>query len=217
MSACRFLIHKVLIRGCLLYIKSIIRCYQKREFSKSLNPRSLEGGGGVNPSIFLALNFCSLTDCQKLWHNCSLFVNTLIKWRHRWRLHRKKSRNFSLETYKILTTSQWIRSISWISTAKWCFPVNLRHKSENLNKIWKFENPRWRPPLTSFIWLLLPWKPIRHQVVLLNWKYKWSLLCVPNFKSIGRIVSKVEGGGASWVKILFHFLFLLVKCITPLV
>ena len=35
-------------------------------------------GGGVKltpPSIFLALNFCSLTDCQKLWHNCSLFVN----------------------------------------------------------------------------------------------------------------------------------------------
>ena len=37
------------------------------------------GGGGVKltpPSIFLALNFCSLTDCQKLWYNCSLFVNT---------------------------------------------------------------------------------------------------------------------------------------------
>ena len=36
-------------------------------------------GGGVKltpPSIFLALNFCSLTDCQKLWYNCSLFVNT---------------------------------------------------------------------------------------------------------------------------------------------
>ena len=36
-------------------------------------------GGGVKltpPAIFLALNFCSLTDCQKLWHNCSLFVNT---------------------------------------------------------------------------------------------------------------------------------------------
>ena len=28
------------------------------------------------PSIFLALNFCSLTDYQKLWHNCSLFVKT---------------------------------------------------------------------------------------------------------------------------------------------
>ena len=28
------------------------------------------------PSIFLVLNFCSLTDCQKVWHNCSLFVNT---------------------------------------------------------------------------------------------------------------------------------------------
>ena len=44
------------------------------------NPRSrsLEGGGVklTPPSIFLALNFCSLTDCQKLWHNCSLFVNT---------------------------------------------------------------------------------------------------------------------------------------------
>ena len=43
------------------------------------NPRSLEGGGGMKltpPSIFLALNFCSLTDCQKLWHNCSLFENT---------------------------------------------------------------------------------------------------------------------------------------------
>ena len=36
-----------------------------------------DGGGGQidpPPSIFLALNFCSLTDCQKLWHNCSLFV-----------------------------------------------------------------------------------------------------------------------------------------------
>ena len=40
---------------------------------------TLKGGGGGEidpPSIFLALNFCSLTDCQKLWHNCSLFVNT---------------------------------------------------------------------------------------------------------------------------------------------
>ena len=29
------------------------------------------GGGGLD---FLALNFCSLTDYQKLRHNCSLFV-----------------------------------------------------------------------------------------------------------------------------------------------
>ena len=92
--------------------------------------------------------------------------------------------NISLETYQILTTSQWIRPISCISTPKCCFPVNLRHKSEN---------PRWRPPVTSSIWLLLPWKPIRDHVVSLNWKYKWSLLCVPNFKSIGWIMSKVEG------------------------
>ena len=27
------------------------------------------------PSIFLALNFCCSNDCQKLWNNCSLFVN----------------------------------------------------------------------------------------------------------------------------------------------
>ena len=42
---------------------------------------TLEGIRGFNPtppptSIFLALNFCSLTDYQKLWHNCSLFVKT---------------------------------------------------------------------------------------------------------------------------------------------
>ena len=80
-------------------------------------------------------------------------------------------------------------------TAKCCFPVNLRYKSENLNKIWKFKNPRWRPPVTFFIWLLLQWKPIRYHGVTLNWKYRWSLLYVPNFKSIGWIVSKVEGGG----------------------
>ena len=48
---------------------------------KIVNPRSLEeGGGGVKltstPSIILALNFCSLADCQKLWHNCPLFVKT---------------------------------------------------------------------------------------------------------------------------------------------
>ena len=51
----------------------------KTEQNVIVNPRSLEGGGiqiDPTPSTFLALNFCSLTDCQKLWHNCSLFVNT---------------------------------------------------------------------------------------------------------------------------------------------
>ena len=53
----------------------------KQQGNYHLNPRSLEGGGGGGgqidpPWIFLALKFCSLTDCQKLWHNCSLFVNT---------------------------------------------------------------------------------------------------------------------------------------------
>ena len=37
-----------------------------------------------------------------------------------------------------------------ISTAKWRFLVILKYKSEKLNKIWKFKNPRWQPPLTSF-------------------------------------------------------------------
>ena len=41
-----------------------------------LNPKSHEGVNLTPPTIFLALNFCSFTDCQKLWHNCSLFVNT---------------------------------------------------------------------------------------------------------------------------------------------
>ena len=34
------------------------------------------GGSDCHPSLFLAFNFCSLTDYQKLWYNCSLFVNT---------------------------------------------------------------------------------------------------------------------------------------------
>ena len=38
-------------------------------------------------------------------------------------------------------------------------------------------------------------KPIRHHVVSLNWKYKWSLLYIASFMSIGWIVSKVEEGG----------------------
>ena len=37
---------------------------------------ALRGQIDPPPSIFLALNFYSLTDSQKLWHNCSLFVNT---------------------------------------------------------------------------------------------------------------------------------------------
>ena len=45
-------------------------------------PRSLERAGGGRGKVttleFLALNFCCLNDCQKLWSNCtcSLFFNT---------------------------------------------------------------------------------------------------------------------------------------------
>ena len=57
----------------------LVTTSQRRAFiddKLSINPRGLEWGQIDPPSIFLALNFCSLTDCQKLWHNCSLFVNT---------------------------------------------------------------------------------------------------------------------------------------------
>ena len=49
-------------------------------FSRRLLGLTLEvlrGGSQIDTlSIFLALNFCSFTDCQKLWHNCCLLVNT---------------------------------------------------------------------------------------------------------------------------------------------
>ena len=46
-----------------------------------VGPKSLEGtgGGGEGEKTgFLALNFCCLADCQKLWYNCSFFVNTFF-------------------------------------------------------------------------------------------------------------------------------------------
>ena len=46
----------------------------------SLTLESIGDGGGSNLtpplSVFLALNLYSLTDYQKLWNNCSLFVKT---------------------------------------------------------------------------------------------------------------------------------------------
>ena len=48
--------------------------------------------------------------------------------------------NFALETNKILTTSQWIRPILWISTAKCCFSRQSeaqKWKFEQNLKIWK--------------------------------------------------------------------------------
>ena len=47
--------------------------------NKNLTLEGIRGEGGNQsdpPSIFFALNFCSLTEYQKLWHNCSLFVKT---------------------------------------------------------------------------------------------------------------------------------------------
>ena len=45
----------------------------------SLTLEGIKGGGGCQsepPSIFLALNFCSMADYQNLWRNFSLFIKT---------------------------------------------------------------------------------------------------------------------------------------------
>ena len=49
---------------------------EKRE-KDILTLEALRGGGQINSPRFFWLfkNFYSLTECQKLWHNCSLFVN----------------------------------------------------------------------------------------------------------------------------------------------
>ena len=43
-----------------------------------LTPETSRGQGKIDPfpSIVLALNLYSLTDYQKLWYHCSLFVST---------------------------------------------------------------------------------------------------------------------------------------------
>ena len=67
-------------------------------------------------------------------------------------------------------------------------------------KKWKFEQNLkiWKSKMAAacdVIYLtIVAMETIRNHVVSLNWKYKWSLLYVPNFKSIRWIVSKVEGG-----------------------
>ena len=49
----------------------------------------------------------------------------------------------------------------------------------NLKKNWNFENPN--AAASDVIMLLwLPWKPIKQQVVSINWKYKERSLYVPN-------------------------------------
>ena len=62
----------LLIAPSLSNIKNI-----SREFiSPAPTPKGGGGGQIETPWIFLALNYCSLTDYEKLWSNCSLFVNT---------------------------------------------------------------------------------------------------------------------------------------------
>ena len=95
---------------------------------------------------------------------------------------------------KILTTLQWVLQFCKLQSLDVVFSLYSVFNS-NIKEFWKFENPRWWPLLTSFIWFWLPWKSIRHHVDTINWKYKESSLHVPNIKSIGLMVSKVEGRG----------------------
>ena len=117
--------------------------------------------------------------------------STLIRWRHKWWRHRKS------HAICVLTAKSQFYGFQPLNAAFlsfWSAKVKIWTKSENLT------NPKRRPPVASFIWLLLPWKSIRHHVVPLNWKYKWSLLHVPSFMSIGWILLKVEGWwGSDWL------------------
>ena len=55
-------------------------CNPNRVLPAAGSKLTLEAFRGVKltppPLDFFGFKFCSLTDCQKLWHNCSLFVNT---------------------------------------------------------------------------------------------------------------------------------------------
>ena len=54
-----------------------IEIIEHEYFTLALTLEGIRGGCQSDPpSIFLVLNFYSLTDYQKLWHNCSLFVKT---------------------------------------------------------------------------------------------------------------------------------------------
>ena len=51
--------------------------------NRTTNSKSLDGiteGVQINTTLLdiLALDFCCLTNCQKLWYNCSLFLNTFF-------------------------------------------------------------------------------------------------------------------------------------------
>ena len=58
----------IIWNSCTNSIKIIYHVY--------LTLKILRGQIDPSPSIFLALNLCCSIDYQKLWYNCSLFVNT---------------------------------------------------------------------------------------------------------------------------------------------
>ena len=106
-----------------------------------------------------------------------------------------KSQYFARKLTKYLT-SKWILPISWISTAKYCFPRQSEVEKWKFDKIWKSWNPKRRAACdVIYLTIVAMENQLGHHVVLLNWKYKWRLLYVPNFKLTGWIVSRVEGGG----------------------
>ena len=77
-----FINYTDVLKVFLKLLLEIIYCIDYKQLKLICNHVSLTlegvGGGGQSdtPSIFLALNCFSLTDYQKVWHNCSLFVET---------------------------------------------------------------------------------------------------------------------------------------------
>ena len=166
----------------------------KVEEKKVVNPRR-HMGEGHPPSIFMALNFRSLTGYQKLLHNCSFFLRhhlTLVKWCHDWWRHHNKSRNLCVDYEmqffakkatifaKILITLQWILQFCRFQSLNVFFSalfLVFKFKYEKKLKIWKS-----MMAVASDVTMLLrlPWKPIRQQMVSISWKYKECSLYVSN-------------------------------------
>ena len=63
-----------------------------------------------------------------------------------------------------------------LTFTKCCFCHHFSVFNSN-KKIWNFETPRWWLLVTSFIWLQLLWKPIRHHMVLIIGNTKNAYMC----------------------------------------
>ena len=98
----------------------------------------------------------------------------------------------------MLIILQWILKFSTFQLLNDAFSLFSVFKFE-LKKNWKFENWRW-PLLASDIIMLLwlQWKPIKQQVVLINWKYKKMLIICAKYLVNRMNGVKNRGEGSDW-------------------